>query len=117
MIKLGWAVGAIAAGIAAVAIAVGTVSAGHPQANLCRTHRTHPCQSDYAGVAGAPSARPTTPQAPASAPPGYRRELRRAQLDHRLCSGGDAACAAGSSSQAGHAWPRQAQTIALTRAT
>ena len=68
VIKVGWAVGAIAAGIAALAIAVGAVSAGQSTGeplppSIAPTH----AGPSVHGVAGAASAGPTTPQAPASA--------------------------------------------------
>ena len=68
VIKVGWAVSAIAAGIAALAVAVGAVSAGQstgePQPpSIAPTH----AGTSVHGVAGAASAAPTTPQAPASA--------------------------------------------------
>jgi serine/threonine protein kinase len=68
VIKVGWTVSAIAAGIAALAIAVGTVSAGQSTGeplppSIAPTH----AGPSVHGVAGAASAGPTTPQAPASA--------------------------------------------------
>jgi len=68
VIKVGWAVSAIAAGIAALAVAVGAASAGQstgePQPpSIAPTH----AGTSVHGVAGAASAAPTTPQAPASA--------------------------------------------------
>jgi len=68
VIRVGWAVSAIAAGIAALAVAVGAASAGQstgePQPpSIAPTH----AGTSVHGVAGAASAAPTTPQAPASA--------------------------------------------------
>ena len=66
-IKVGWAVGAITAGAAALAIGVGAVSAGQTTGeplpgSIAPTHASLPGHK----VAGAGSAGPTTRQAPAS---------------------------------------------------
>ena len=67
VIRVGWAVSAIAAGIAALAVAVGTVSAGQATGGPLPPSiaPTHTATSVHG--AGAASARPTTRPAPASA--------------------------------------------------
>jgi eukaryotic-like serine/threonine-protein kinase len=73
VIKIGWAIGAIAAGAAALAIAIGAVSAGPttgaPLPSMAPTHAAPTGQraaSSGHGVAFAASAGPTTGQAPAA---------------------------------------------------
>ena len=67
VLRVGWAVGAIAAGVAALAIAVGAVGPGQTTGEPLPPSiaPTHASPSGH-GAAGAPSIRPTTPQTHAS---------------------------------------------------